>query len=74
MNTRYMLLPAREFTNARLLQIPEDMEEHEAFRCVTGVIGQVQGSADDWAWDDVLDALEVHGFTNIDIMLGPELD
>jgi len=74
MNTRYMLLPAKDPAKARLLRMPEDMEEHEAFRCVTGVIGEVQDAAADWEWEDVLDALEINGFTSVDFILGPELD
>ncbi len=74
MNTRYMLLPAHDSARIRLLQMPEDMEEHEAFRCVTGVIGGVQDASSDWDWEDVLDALENNGFSNVEFILGPELD
>ena len=32
MSKKYMLLPANNFSSIKLLRIPEDLEEHEAFR------------------------------------------
>ena len=71
---RYMILPAKDADKIRLLSIPDDMEEHEAFRCATGVIAQAQEEQPDLSWDDLSDTLEEFGFMNMEFILGPELD
>lgn len=68
-----MILPANKQADIRLIQIPEDIEEHEAYRYVTGLIAKVEESKD-YSWDDVLDLLEERGFEAIDFILGPSLD
>ena len=42
MNNNLMILPASEAKNIRLIQIPEDFEEHEAYRYVTGLIAKAE--------------------------------
>jgi hypothetical protein len=75
MNHRYMILPAGKCEDIVLLAIPEDFGEEEAFRFVTGLIAQVEEeSPDSYSRDDIVDALEDHGFQRIDYELGPELD
>ena len=74
MSERLMVLPAKSFEQVRVLQMPEDMEEHEAFRHATGVIASVQEGDADCNWEDVAEALEKHGFEVIDFVLGPELE
>ena len=74
MSKRLMVLPAKHFEHVRVMQMPEDMEEHEAFRHVTGVIASVQESDADCDWTDVAEALEVHGFEEVNFILGPELE
>ncbi len=69
-----MLLPCRDFDKARLVRVPEDMDERDAFRHATGVIAAVEEEARDYDWDDLAAALEDHGFTLVEFMLGPELD
>ncbi|MDH5325223.1 MAG: hypothetical protein OEZ68_09960 [Gammaproteobacteria bacterium] len=73
MKIKLMILPSREFRNIRLLSIPEDMEEHEAFRNATGLIAayQEQGSG---SYEELEELLEEKGFATVDYIMGPELD
>lgn len=73
MSSNLMILPANKYTNIRLIKMPEDIEEHEAYRYVTGLIAKVEESPE-YSWDDVLDLLEERGFEAIDFVLGPSLD
>lgn len=73
MNNNIMILPANKAADIRLIQIPEDIEEHEAYRYVTGLIAKVEEKAE-YSWDDVLDLLEERGFEAVDFTLGPSLD
>jgi len=73
MNTNLMILPANETTNIRLIRIPEDFEEHEAYRYVTGLIAKAEEESD-YTWDDILDLLEERGFETVEFILGPSLD
>ena len=73
MSNNLMILPANKHTDIRLIQIPEDIEEHEAYRYVTGLIAKVEENAG-YTWEDVLDLLEERGFEAVDFLLGPSLD
>ncbi|MDT8453220.1 MAG: hypothetical protein RQ936_10845 [Gammaproteobacteria bacterium] len=73
MNSNLMILPANRVTNIRLIKIPDDIEEHEAYRYVTGLIAKVEENPE-YSWDDVLDLLEERGFEAVDFVLGPSLD
>jgi len=73
MSNNLMILYANEPENIRLLQMPEDLEEHEAYRYVTGIIAKVE-EASDYTWDDVLELLEDRGFESVDFIHGPSLD
>ena len=68
-----MILPAKDAKDIRLLQIPDDFEEHEAYRYVTGLIAEAEESSD-YNWDDISDLLEQKGFKIPDFILGPYLD
>lgn len=74
MSTKLMILPARDYNTVRLVKIPDDYEEHEVFRHVTGIIAQVEENDPDYEWEDVLAALEDKGFENVEFILGPALD
>jgi hypothetical protein len=75
MENRYMILPANRCQDIVLLSIPEDFGEEEAYRFVTGLIAQVEEeSPKSYNRDEIVDALEDHGFQRIDFELGPELD
>ena len=73
MSDNLMVLPANEAANIRLIQIPDDFEQHEAFRYVTGLIAKAEENSD-YSWDDILDLLEERGFESVDFVLGPSLD
>ena len=73
MNNNLMILPASEAKNIRLIQIPEDFEEHEAYRYVTGLIAKAEEDSD-YNWDDILDLLEERGFEAVEFVLGPSVD
>jgi len=73
MSNNLMILPADKYTNIRLIQIPDDIEEHEAYRYVTGLIAKVE-EGPEYDWDDILDLLEERGFEAINFVLGPPLE
>ena len=74
MDDRRMLLPCRQFDRPVLVNIPEDFGEEEAFRHVTGVIAGVEeDNPGNYSREDIIDALEEHGFTEVEYELGPEL-
>ena len=73
MSDNLMVLPANEATNIRLIQIPDDFEQHEAYRYVTGLIAKAEENSD-YSWDDILDLLEERGFESVEFVLGPSLD
>lgn len=74
MGSDLMVLPSKHFEYVRVVRMPRDMEEHEAFRHATGVIASVQEDTPDCSWDDVAEALEEHGFEPVDFVLGPALE
>ncbi len=74
MSDRLMILPAREPGQTRLVRMPADLEEHEAYRHVTGLIAQVEETQPGYDWDDISAILEDHGFESVDFVLGPALD
>lgn len=73
MSDNLMVLPATDKEDIRLIRIPDDFEEHEAYRHVTGLIAKAEEKAD-YEWDDVLDLLEERGFESVNFVLGPPLD
>ena len=73
MAENFMVLPAKHFKHVRLLKMPEDMEQHEAYRYATGIIAEVEESNAGCSWEDVADALEEGGFSEVNFILGPEL-
>ena len=73
MSNKLMILYANEPENIRLIQIPDDFEEHEAYRYVTGIIAKAEEDSE-CTWDDILDLLEDKGFEPVDFVLGPSLD
>lgn len=69
-----MILPASDPAAIRLVRIPEDFEEHEVFRYVTGLIARLEEENPGHDWDDIAAVLEDHGFEVVDFILGPSLD
>jgi len=74
MSDTLMVLPARDPTQIRLVRVPDELEEHEAFRHVTGLIASVEEQNPDYQWEDIAATLEDHGFEPVDFLLGPALD
>ncbi len=73
MADRFMVLPSKNSEKIRMINIPSDYEEHEAYRHVTGVIASIEEQIPNYDWDDILESLEEHGFTEVKFILGPEL-
>ena len=73
MNNKLMILPANKMIDIRLIQIPDDFEQHEAYRYVTGIIAKVEEDSESNR-DDILELLEDRGFEPIEFILGPSLD
>lgn len=71
---RLMILPAKDPAAIRLVRIPEDYEDHEVFRHVTGIIANVEEDNPNYTWNDIQVELEDHGFEPVTFVLGPELD
>ena len=69
-----MFFPAAEATKIRLVRLPEDSDEREAYRYVTGLIASVEEADPEYEWEDIAMVLEEHGFEAIDFILGPSLD
>ena len=74
MNSKLMILPATKASDIRLVQVPDDFEEYEVYRHVTGVIARVEENDADYDWDDIAAELEAHGFEIIDFIPGPSLN
>ena len=73
MNENLMILPAKDQKNIRLVRVPDDFEEHEIYRYVTGLIAKAEEDSQ-YTWEDILDLLEERGFESIEYILGPSLD
>lgn len=73
MASRLMILPSKVFDRIRVVSVPEDFEEHEVYRAITGIIARVQERDEDCTWEDLADVLEEQGFMPVDFLLGPEL-
>ena len=73
MSDNLMILPASEPANIRLVRIPDDFEQHEIYRYVTGIISKVEEDPE-YTWDDILELLQDRGFELVDFILGPSID
>ncbi len=73
MSDDLMILPASEPANIRLVRIPDDFEQHEVYRYVTGLISKVEEDPE-YSWDDILELLQDRGFELVDFILGPSID
>jgi len=74
MSQNLMVLPSVEFKRIRVVRIPDDLDTNEAYRFATGIIAQAEESNDDYAWEDISEALEGRGFEPVDVLIGPTLD
>ncbi|MGB5439445.1 MAG: hypothetical protein WBN57_03215 [Gammaproteobacteria bacterium] len=73
MNDTLMILPATDSGDIRLVRVPDDYESHEAYRHVTGLIASAEEDNPHGGLDDILAALEDHGFEPVEFILGPTL-
>ena len=73
MGTRLMILPSRDPRQTQLVKIPQDMEEHEAYRHATGLIAVLEEESPRYSTEQVLDMLEDHGFKPVEFVMGPAL-
>ena len=71
--SKLMLFPSEDVSASKLMQIPEDFEEHEVYRYVTALISEVQEQTPDCSWEDVEDRLSERGFLTVDFVMGPTL-
>lgn len=71
---KLMVLPASDATAIRVIQVPEDYEEHEAYRHVVSLIARVEEENPDYDWEDIVSELEGHQFFPVKFILGPHLD
>jgi hypothetical protein len=74
MTEKLMILSATDPREIRLVRVPDDYEEHEAYRHVTGMIAAIEENDADYGWDDIEAALSDEGFESVDFILGPALD
>ena len=71
---RLMVLPAKKATAIRVVEVPDDYEEHEAYRHVVGVIAGIEEKNPGYSWEDIAVELEDQQFNAVDFILGPHLD
>ena len=73
--SKSMLLPSKTFENSLLVELPDDIEPHAAFRCAVSIIAEAEedGTAK-MSPQEIKLALEDHGFQVIDYILGPEIN
>ncbi|KPK37240.1 MAG: hypothetical protein AMJ69_12125 [Gammaproteobacteria bacterium SG8_47] len=74
MSAPLMILPSHDFSRIRLVRVPDDIEEHEAFRHATGLIATLEEQRPNCTADQIVEVLEDHGFVPVDFVLGPEAD
>lgn len=74
MSSRLMLLPSKDVHRVMLISMPNDIAEAEAYRHVTGLVAEVEDADSDTQREDLIDALEIHGFEMVEFALGPSLD
>ena len=70
---RYTDDPARQqYRGNRLIRVPDDFRAHAVFRKVTGLIAVIEEQAPNNR-NDILAALENHGFETMEFILRPTL-
>ena len=69
-----MLLPGKTPAESRVLRLPHDLDEQEAYRQVTAIVAGLRAARHDHSMEDVLEALAEHGFTPVELVVGPAPD
>ena len=70
---KVMLLPSKTFENSLLVTLPDDVDSHAAFRCAVSVIAEAETEGQEDTKQEIILALEDHGFQVIEYLLGPEI-
>lgn len=70
---KLMVFPSSDPDHIKVMQVPDDFEEHEIYRCATSIISAVQEGNRNCSWDEVEEGLEENGFKPVEFVLGPEL-
>ncbi|MCW8955254.1 MAG: hypothetical protein OQL09_00095 [Gammaproteobacteria bacterium] len=73
MTDKLMILPSNNNEKTKLLRMPDDYEEHEVYRLATGIIAGIEERTSGYDWEDILEALEEAGFSEVPFTLGPEI-
>jgi len=73
MAAKLMILPSKDSNKIRLIQIPQDYDEHEVYRAATGAIARIEDNLPGYNWEDLMEELEDMGFEELPFILGPEL-
>jgi hypothetical protein len=68
-----MLLPSKTFENSLLIALPEDFESQAAYRCAVSIIADAETQQSSTSKQEIIHALEDHGFEIVDYILGPEI-
>ncbi len=68
-------MPSLIHEDSILVAVPDDFGDEEAYRHATGLVARVEEERPKThSRQDVLDALEDHGFSEVAFIPGPELD
>ncbi|MES9904662.1 MAG: hypothetical protein ABW168_18535 [Sedimenticola sp.] len=73
MSAKIMILPSTNPEDIQLVSLPDDMESHEAFRHVIGLIAALEEDGGAPSREEIVEALEDHGFQHLEFVLGPSL-
>ncbi len=73
MQDKFILLPAVHADQARLLKIPQEISEMDAYRRVTSLIAAHQERTAQPAIQDMIDSLADEGFVEVPLIIGPHL-
>ncbi len=75
MEDRFILLPGQRPEETRLLRIPADYSDLDAYRRVTAIIARCQTDATEGgSIAPCLEALADDGFEEVDVVIGPHLE
>lgn len=69
-----MILPSPDPDKIRVVRVPSDFEEHEAYRHVTALIARIEEENPDFRMDEIAEVLADHGFTPVHTIKGPVID
>jgi len=74
MQDKFILLPAQRSEDARLLRIPSDVLERDAFRLVTALAAELEEDSGKDKMRELLERLTEKGFTEAHLVVGPQIN